>query len=413
MPIDDEIDRANRRAVDLVDQGEARLTDFQPAGRVIPGMTDDVILHAGPPIEYPAMIEPMRAAAQGALVLEGKAATIEEADRRLRQGEFRFRPCHEFGTVGPMAGITTAGMYVAVVENPRHSGRAFCNLHEGRGAILRFGATGSEVIDRLRWMNAVLGPTLGACVRSAPVNLKEIAAEGVEMGDELHQRYRASSLLFLARIAGRLLDQPHGREVFDFIAAREQFFLNLAMPMMKALIDPADGIAHSTLVTRMTRNGVAFGIGVSGLKGRWFTGPAEVPKGLYFPGFSQADASRDFGDSAIMETGGLGGLASAAAPAVTRFVGGDARTALRFTEDGYRITLGESREFRIPSLDFRGTPLGIDLVKVDETRILPSINTGIAHRKAGIGQIGAGVSHPPLEAFQSALRAYAAEYGLG
>jgi Protein of unknown function (DUF1116) len=412
MAMREEIDAANRKAFDILDQGTATLTGFGPAGRTIPGMRDDLLLHAGPPIEYAEMIEPMRAAAQGAVLLEGKASTLEEADHKLRAREFTFRPCHEFGAVGPMAGITSASMYVAIVDNGRFPARSFCNLHEGRGAILRFGATGPEVLARLRWMNEVLGPTLHEVVRAAPLSLKQIAAEGVEMGDELHQRFRATSLLFLTRIAGPLLDQPHGREVFRFIAEREQFFLNLSMPMMKALADPADGIAHSTLVTRMTRNGVRFGIQVSGLPGRWFTGPAEVPKGLYFAGYSQADAASDFGDSAIMETGGLGGLASAAAPAVTRFVGGNARDAVRYTEDGYRITLGASRDFRIPALDFRGSPLGLDLLKVNETGVLPSINTGIAHRRAGIGQIGAGIAHPPIEAFREALRAFASAYGL-
>ncbi len=412
MEIGEEIEQANRKAFDIMNTGNAVLVDFDLAGKVIPGMKENYILHAGPPVEYRNMIESMKAAVQGALVFDGKADTIEQADRMALSGDFVFKPCHELSTVGPMAGITTPGMYVAVVENTAYRNRTYCNLHEGRGAILRFGATGKEVIDRLHWMNDVMGPALKESVRKKPIDLKAIAAEGVQMGDELHQRFKATSLLFLTSIASSLLEQEKGMEVYRFIAEREQFFLNLSMPAMKAIADAADGVKYSTLVTRMTRNGVNFGIQVSGLKGRWFTGPAEVPKGLYFMGFSQNDAAGDFGDSAIMETGGLGGMASAAAPAVTRFVGGNAKDAMRVTEEAYRITHGQSRDFQIPSLDFRGTPLGIDMLKVNETGILPSINTGIAHRKAGIGQIGAGISHPPIEAFNDALREFARVYGL-
>jgi len=370
------------------------------------------VLHAGPPVAYDEMIEPMKAAVQGGLIFEGLARDEVAADRLAKRGDVEFKPCHEMQSVGPMAGVTTASMYVSVVENPVYGNRTFCNLHEGRGKILRFGATGKEVIDRLRWMNEVLGPTLHDVVSGKPIDLKGIAAEGVLMGDELHQRFKASSLLFLTRIAERLQELEKGDEVYKFIAEREQFFLNLSMPAMKALADPADGIKYSTVVTRMTRNGVGFGIQVSGLKGKWFVGEAGVPQGLYFVGFSQNDASRDFGDSAIMETMGLGGISSAAAPSVTRFVGGNAKAAVRTTEESYKITFGMSKDFLIPYLEFKGAPLGIDIVKVNETGILPSINTGIAHKKAGIGQIGAGVAHPPISAFQSALRDFARHYGL-
>lgn len=412
MEISEEMESANRKAFEKMNTGSAVLTDFDTAAKAIPGMKEDIVLHAGPPVEYTDMIDSMKAAVQGALVFDGKADTIEKADRLARSGDLLFRPCHEMSTVGPMAGVTTAGMYVAVVQNTAYGNSAYCNLHEGRGAILRFGATGKEVIERLHWMNDVMGPALKQAVVKKHVDLKAIVAEGVQMGDELHQRFKASSLLFLSAITPSLLEQERGMEVHRFIAEREQFFLNLSMPAMKAVADAADGVRYSTVVTRMTRNGVQFGIQVSGLKGRWFTGPAEIPKGLYFMGFSQDDAARDFGDSAIMETAGLGGMASAAAPAVTRFVGGNARDAIRFTEEGYKITIGASRDFQIPALDFRGVPLGIDTVKVVETGILPTINTGIAHTKAGVGQIGAGVVHPPMEAFNEALRQFASEYGL-
>jgi hypothetical protein len=298
------------------------------------------------------------------------------------------------------------------VENPRTGNRSYCNLHEGRGKILRFGGYDEEIIKRLHWMNDVMGPALAKAVRKEPVDLKVIVSKGLMMGDEFHERYDASSMLFLRTVLSRLLDMEEGKEVINFIAEREQFFLNLAMPAMKALVDPADGIEHCTIVTRLTRNGVGYGIGISSLKGEWFVGPVVIPQGLYFPGFKESDAAGDFGDSAIMETMGLGGYASAAAPAVTRFVGGNVKDANQMTMDGYRVCAGMSRDFLVPELDFKGVPTGIDMIKVNRTGLLPKSNTGIAHKKPGIGQIGGGISHAPIEAFQEALRAFAKRYDI-
>jgi hypothetical protein len=410
---EEKIAAANKKAVDIMNKGKAVLVDFDKARTVIPGFKENMILHAGPPIAYNKMIDPMRVAIQGALILEGRAKDLKEADTLAAGGEIEFKPCHEMLAVGPMAGVTSASMFVAVVENAEYGNRAFCNLHEGRGKILRFGGFGDEVLTRLRWMNGIMGPNLKKCVRKSPIDLKVITSKGLLMGDEFHQRFNASSLLFLREIMDNLLDLEEGRACVRFIAEREQYFLNLSMPAMKALADPADGIEYSTIVTRLTRNGVGYGIGVSGLKGEWFVGPAEVPRGLYFPGYTSADASGDFGDSAIMETLGLGGYASAAAPAVVRFIGGTPKDAVQMTEDGYRVCAGTSRDFVIPQMDFKGVPTGIDIIKVNETGLVPKSNTGIAHKTAGIGQIGAGVSRAPLSAFQDALRAFAKKYGIG
>jgi hypothetical protein len=410
--LQEEIEAANQKAVEIMDKGKAILKDFAVARKVIPNMTDDMILHAGPPIAYKDMIPPIKVAIQGGLILEGRAKTLEEADKIAASGEITFKPCHEFATVGPMAGVTTPSMYVAVVENKEYGNKAFCNLHEGRGKILRFGGYDNEVLKRLRWMNDVLGPALGKAVKKQPVDLKVLISKGLLMGDEFHQRFNASSLLFLQSIIDPLLDIENGKEVIKFIAEREQFFLNLSMPAAKAIADAADGIEYSTIVTRLTRNGVGYGIGVSSLKGQWFVGPAEIPKGLYFPGYSEKDAAGDFGDSAVMETIGLGGYASAAAQAVTRFIGGTPQDAVQMTKDGYKVCDGVNTDFRIAQLDFKGTPLGINIMKVNETGLVPKSNTGIAAKKPGVGQIGAGISRAPIEAFRDALRTFAKKYGV-
>jgi hypothetical protein len=315
-----------------------------------------------------------------------------------------------------MAGIVTASMPVVVIEDRAHGNRAYSNLNEGLGKVLRYGANSPGVIDRLRWIEASLGPALGRAVRAAGgVDVRAIIAQALQMGDECHNRNRAASALLIKALAPHLaglgLPGDELARVFAFAGGNEHFFLNIGMAACKAATDAAHGVAGSTLVTTMARNGTDFGIRVSGLGDRWFTAPAETPVGLYLAGFSAADANPDLGDSAITETAGLGGFAMAGAPAIVQFVGGTPAAALRATRLMYEITLGESEVYRLPILDFRGTPTGIDVRLVVQTGVLPQINTGIAHRRAGVGQVGAGLVRPPRACFEAALRALGAAKG--
>jgi hypothetical protein len=410
----DEVDRANAEALRRLLDAHPVLVDVRPAIDVIPGMTRDALLHAGPPIAWERMSGPMRGAVMGALVYERRAATLDEAERLVTAGAVPFDPCHHHATVGPMAGCITASMPVLVVENRAHGNRAYSNLNEGLGKVLRYGANSEEVIERLRWIETSLGPALGAAIRAAGgIDVRALIAQALQMGDECHNRNRAASALLIKALAPHLaaldLAAAERGRLFAFAGGNEHFFLNVGMAACKAAADAAHGIPGSTMVTTMARNGTDFGIRVSGLGGRWFTGPAETPVGLYFPGFSAEDANPDIGDSAITETGGIGGFAMAGAPAIVQFVGGTPADALRATRLMYEITLGESEAYRLPTLDFRGTPTGIDVRLVMQTGVLPQINTGIAHRRAGIGQVGAGLVKPPRQCFEAALRALAAE----
>ncbi|MFX1466998.1 MAG: DUF1116 domain-containing protein [Promethearchaeota archaeon] len=410
--IQDEIEAANSKTVEIMDKGKAMLVDFDMAKKVIPHMTDDIILHAGPPIEYKDMVAPMKVAIQGGLIFEGRAKTLEEADKIASSGEITFKPCHEFATVGPMAGITTASMYVAVAENTEYGNKAFCNLYEGSGSSLRFGGFNDKVMGQLYWMFDVLGPSLKKVVKEKPIDLISIISQGLLMGDEFHLRSDASNMLFLKSIIDNLWDTDDGVAVAKFIIDNEKFFLNLSMLANKALADAADGIKYSTLVTRLTGNGIDFGIGVSGLKGKWFIGPAEVPKGLYFNEYNQNDAIGDFGDNSITETLGLGGYALEDAPTVRRLVEKTTKEAVRLTLDGYKVCDGVNTQFFIPYLKFKGTPLGINIIKVNKTGLVPKSIIQIVHKKAGIGQIGAGISCAPIKAFRDVLKAFAINYGI-
>ncbi len=406
----DTVDAANRLALDRLLGAQPVLIDVRPAIDVVPGMTNDTVLHAGPPIEWERMSGPLRGAVAGALVYEGLAGTYEEAERRASRGAAGFDPCHHHAAVGPMAGVMTASMPVFVVENRAAGNCAYATLNEGLGKVLRYGAHAPEVLERLGWFRDVLGPALGEALRRlGGVDLRALIGQAVQMGDECHNRNRAASALLIKALAPELaaLDlAPRERaRILAFAAGNEHFFLNASMAACKAALDAAHGVPDSTLVTTMARNGTDFGIRVSGLGDPWFTGPAETPQGLFFPGYGPADANPDIGDSAITETAGLGGFAMAAAPAIVQFVGGTAAEALRYTRAMYEITLAENPAYRIPVLDFRGTPTGIDVRLVAQTGILPQINTGMAHREAGIGQIGAGLVKPPRVCFDRALDA--------
>jgi hypothetical protein len=412
-----DIDSANHTAVEKMMAARPMLTGVAAARDVIPGMKDNLILHAGPPIEWERMSGPLRGAVVGALLFEGLAQDEAQAAAMAEGGEVEFAPCHEHNAVGPMAGVMSASMQVYVIENATDGNKAFSNLNEGYGKVLRYGAYSEDVLERLRWMNGVLGPTLAeALSRTEGLDLRALIAEALHMGDEGHNRNKAGSLLYLKQLAPHVAqatdDRTIGAEVLRFIGDNALSVLNPVMAACKAMTDAAHGVEGSTLVTTLARNGTDFGIRVSGLAGRWFTAPAEIPVGLFFPGYSQEDANPDIGDSAITETAGIGGFAMATAPAIVTFVGGTPADALNATLEMYEITTAEHKHFSIPALDFRGTPTGIDLRKVVELGITPRINTGIAHRKAGIGQVGAGLVRPPMGMFEAALVAFAEAYGL-
>ncbi|MGI9302285.1 MAG: DUF1116 domain-containing protein [Gammaproteobacteria bacterium] len=411
----DVIDKANDRAIADMFAAEPALVDVCPAGEVIEGLEDRMILHAGPPITWDRMCGPMRGAIAGAVVYEGWARDLEHAASLAASGDIDFQPNHHFRAVGPMTGLTTPHMPVMVVENRAHGNRAFCTLNEGLGKVMRFGGNDDEVITRLRWLADVLGPALTAALRSCGgIPLKNIVARGLTMGDEMHQRNVACTSLFLREIAPPLAESmANGRDlssILRFIGGNDQFFLNVAMVMGKAIMDPLRRVPRSSIVTAMCRNGTDFAIRVAGTDDTWFVAPVEMPEGLYFPGFTERDANPDMGDSTIVETMGLGGFAMAASPAVAGFVGaGDAADALDYTRSMYEVTVAQNPEWTIPALNFAGVPTGIDIRRVVETGVAPTINTGIAHREPGIGQVGAGVVRAPLACFEQALSALTAK----
>ncbi len=412
------IARANAEGLRRLFSGDPVLTDVQPAGAVIRGLGERVLLHAGPPITWKRMCGPMRGAIAGAIVFERWAPDLAAATALAASGGVQFHPNHHFDAVGPMTGITTRSMPVLVVENRAFGNRAYCMINEGLGKVMRFGANDAAVLERLAWLRDGFGPLLGAALRaSGGLELAPLVARGLAMGDEMHQRNVACSALTLralaphfARVAG---DGETLQRALAFIAGNEQFFLNIGMAMGKSLTDPMRGIEGCSLVTAMCRNGTDFGIRVSGTGDDWFTAPVEMPQGLYFPGFSERDANPDMGDSAIVETIGLGAFAMAAAPAVVGFVGaGRASDALVYTRAMGAITLARSTRWTLPALDAEGVPSGICVRRVTETAVQPAINTGIAHRKPGVGQVGAGVARAPLACFDQALAAFARTLGV-
>jgi hypothetical protein len=411
-----DINKANAEAVGRMMEARPVLVGMGKAIDVIPGMHENLLLHAGPPIDWDRASGPMKGAITGALIFEGRAKNEAEAEALVKSGEIQLEPCHEHQSVGPMAGLTSPNMEVFIIENKTHGNLAFSNMNEGYGKVLRYGAYDQEVMDRLNWMHEVMAPVLKEAIDLVGgVDIKALLAEALHMGDEGHNRNKAGSILFLKSLApGIAKAAPNSEVAADILKAIGDNALAVLNPVMaacKAMADAAHGVEGSTVVTVMARNGTDFGIRVSGLGDRWFTGPVGQPKGLYFPGFTAEDGSGDIGDSTITETAGIGGFAMAAAPAIVTFVSGTPQDAINTTMEMYEITTAEHKYFNIPFLGFRGTPTGIDIRKVVETGITPRINTGIAHKNAGVGQIGAGLVRPPMSIFEEALVAFAERYG--
>ena len=412
------IEKANQQAIERMVAGDPVLVDVIPAAKAIPALKERMILHAGPPIEWGRMCGPMRGAIMGIAVFEGWADDLADAESKAAAGEFEFHPNHHFDAVGPMTGMTTVSQSLMVVENKTFGNRAYCAINEGLGKVMRFGGNDAEVLERLRWLRDDFGPAFGRALRHMNgVPLKSLVARGLTMGDEMHQRNVACSGLTLRALSPALAatsdDNKALAKALAFMGGNDQFFLNIAMAMGKSMMDPVCDIEGASVVTAMCRNGTDFGIRVSGTGDAWFTAPVEMPEGLYFPGFTEKDANPDMGDSTIVETIGLGGFAMGAAPAVAGFVGAGASSeAGNYTRTMLEIAITENPEWTIPSMDYLGVPTGIDIRLVVETGLTPTINTGIAHKEPGVGQVGAGVVRAPMACFEQALLAFADRLGV-
>lgn len=412
---DEKIKEANKKAIKLILESTPFLVDIDYAKNVVPNLSDKMILHAGPPVTWENMAGPVKGAMIGACIYEGWAKDDKEAIKLIESGEVNFDCCHHHNTVGPMAGIVSPSMPVHVIENTKFGNKAYCTVNEGLGKVLRFGAYEESVINRLKWIENTYMPNLKKALKlSGPIDLRNITAQALHMGDECHNRNKASTSLFFREIAPYIVKvsktEEELNEIFNFLQKNDHYFLNLSMPACKSSLDVARNVEYSTILTVMARNGFEFGIQISSLGNKWFTGKAEDIKGLYFPGYSEKDACPDLGDSAITETMGIGGFAMAAAPSIVQFVGGKVEDAISYSKSMYSITTDINNNYTIPNLNFKGTSLGIDLLKVIEKEIRPVINTGVAHKDAGVGQIGAGIVHAPMICFEKALEEYIKKY---
>jgi hypothetical protein len=408
----EKIEAANKLAVERIVNSQPVLIGFDQAINIVPGMTKTTILHAGPPITWDKMNGPMRGAVTGAIVFEGLAKDLDEATGLAASGEITFSPCHEHNCVGSMAGVTSASMFMHIVENKTYGNIAYTNLSEQLSKILRMGANDESVINRLNWMRDILGPMLRDAMRLNPngIDLRLMLAQALHMGDECHNRNVAGTTLLIQALSPYILETDftikEKREVLDFVASSDYFSGPTWMALAKCALDSAHGIENSTIVTTMARNGTEFGIRVSGMEGNtWFTGPAQKVIGPMFAGYKPEDSGLDIGDSAITETYGIGGFAMATAPAIVALVGGTVDEAIGYSTKMREITTTENPNVTIPLLNFMGIPTGIDVRKVLQTGILPIINTAIAHKEAGIGMIGAGITYPPVEAYEKAILA--------
>jgi hypothetical protein len=404
------LDKQNELLFKRLCASRPRLVDVAPAGEAIPGYSTDLILHAGPPIEWLAMTPAMQAAIDGALVFEGRASDLAAARELAASGRLSFAPAHDHRATGAMAGIVTASMPVFVIEDEKTRERAFCSINEGLGKALRFGANGSEVLERLAWIRGRFAPLLKrALAIQGPIDLRAMVEEALRRGDECHNRNKAATTLFFREIAPALVstEAPHAEiaAALRFIASNDHFFLSLSMAHAKAVTLGLERERIGSLVTTMAGNGREVGIRVSGAGSQWFTALAQVADVRLFPGRTLAEATPTMGDSYVTEAIGLGGFALAAAPAIAEFIGGTVAELTAKSERMREIAIGEHTSFRVPALGFKGVPSGIDVRKVVATGVAPIVNTGVASSQPGVGQIGAGVQSFPLACFEAAAAA--------
>jgi hypothetical protein len=409
---DPRIEQANTKAFEIINKAEPTLIGVKYAYEVVPKLDKYTIGHAGPPLKWADMCGPLQGAVLGGIVYEGLANNLEDAEKLVKNNKIKFVSNHSIGCVGPMTGIITYSMPLWEVKNTTFGNVAYCTFNEGLGKVMRFGANGPEVIERLKWLEKSLAPAMKKALQlSGPISMKVMIAKALAMGDEMHQRNAGATALFVKEIINYLVQvvtsQEELKKIVSFITSNDQFFLNLAMASGKAIMDPAKNIPYSTVVTTMSRNGTNFGIKISALGETWFEAPVNHPRGLYFPGYTEADANPDIGDSAIVETFGIGGFAMGSSPAVVRFVGASSVSeAVAYSREMQEITVGLSPSFVIPNMDFVGVATAIDIRKVVSLGILPVINTGMAHKKPGIGQVGAGIVKAPLNCFTKGLIAF-------
>jgi hypothetical protein len=410
----DEIEQANRKAVDRIFAAEALIVDLKPAIKAIPGYKANLVTHAGPPIEWDRMCKVQKLAVINAIRFEGLADTPEKADRRVRTGEVLVEPNHNYDNVSGMCGVTSASMPVFVVQDKVHGNQAY---DWQQTDMTSFGQSYEEGVKEIEFVQNTLAPVMAAAIRHAGgLNVKQLLAQGLQMGDELHGLFDATRGAFLGWILPHILRTDFPKETlaqvgdyFNTYGGR-WYCGNMMMGACKVMMDSARGIKYSTIVTAMARNGVEFGIKVSGMGDKWFLGPASPITGFMFPGFKVEESELDIGDSAISETRGLGGTALPSSPSQARLLGEDFQTAVNHTRAMREVSVSEDQLFRIPYMDFSGVPVGIDIRKVVQTSIVPKIDTGMAHKEGGHGIIGTGITEAPIQAFKNAVVAFAAQY---
>ncbi len=411
-----ECEKANQEAITRIQKSLVHLVRIGQARYEIKELKDSgnhkALLHAGPPVAYRDMCSAMKNAIFGAIIYEGWAKNLHQAEVLANSGEIEYYSCNELGVVGPMSGVVSPSMPLYVFQNMTYGNYSRVTFNEGLGKTLSFGANDDSVIIRLKWIEKKLAPIMAATILlMGSVDVTTILARGIQMGDEAHNRNTVCTGFFIRELAPNMVRTNFAKEdiadVLAFLNGNDQTFLNISMGISKAIMDTIIGVSNCSLVSCLCSNGYEFGLRVAGCGTKWFTAPSPMAMGHYFEGRSEKDASPVIGDSYILEATGLGTFALGCAFKVGQFIGITAKEALEYSERMYQITIAKHERFLIPALNFRGTPLGIEIHKVLERQELPIINSGIAHKLPGVGQIGVGIVFPPLKCFEKAVVEFA------
>jgi hypothetical protein len=406
-----DIDEANAEAVRRLDQSVCLLVDIAPAQTIVPGVSGQMLLHCGPAIEWPDVADPLRRSMRAATVAEGWAANVEEADQVLADGTVRLEPAYRYDTVMPMASAIGPSAPMFAVDNRDGGTRAFAPINQGPGETAWFGRETPAAIARLEFLHDVAGPMLRQVLGSSgSIDIFALAAQGVQIGDDVHMRTQGTTSLLIRNLLPQIAALPEDGRIAlaQYLSGNHLFFLNLAMAAAKSAAMWAEQVEGSSIVTMMCRNGTSYGVRLAGSDEVFVSEAPPVAEAMYYPDYGPETSARDIGDSAILELVGLGGAAAAGSPAVAGFLPRGMADAVAMTEQMRSICTAESSRFKLPTRNYRGTPIGVDVRRVVELDTTPKVTTGILHASSGVGQIGAGVATAPIECFRAALKALAA-----
>ena len=391
---------ADRRAAEALVAVEPAWTGVRTAAEAI-GLEPHTLLHCGPPAPAGTLVRPVLNSAAVACVFEGWADDLDEALALVRSGAVRFEPAQDRRVATPMAAVVSPSMrLIEMSDLGGKARRCYAPINgggHGGSPAPRYGRRAPECVELLRFLNGAVAALLDdACTE--PLPWLPIVDEALIGGDDTHLHHVAAHARLVDTLRTRLGASHAGTRAEAFIREWPFFHLNFWMAAVRCALDGAGGVASGSLVTAFGGNGETFGLQVGGLPGRWFTVGATPPIGRLREGFTAADTTGAFGDSAVIEAFGLGALAHRYAPRMRELHAGHGH--------GDLLSLpAKLLAVEHPRLPRSRARVGLVARSVLAHGATPVVELGIVDRAGEAGGLGAGLYRPPIDPFAAACAA--------